>query len=301
MQRLLWVTVPALCIAAVLILMTAGKNIITPSGDIHELVEEAKELPVPPGGVHSDLRYGGRNFRNLKLDLYEPTIDYSPGDAPLVVFYHGGSWVYGDKSTIRIIHRFLSRMRDAGYFVASVNYTAGLLGGFHAPLKNSIDAVNWLREHAVKFGYNPDALALYGISAGGHIALMTETRFRSTGSIRMVLAECAPSDLIEMARGDAFDSSRYMDMIPDSYLRRHSPVEYVSADMAPVLIYHGDADRIVHVDQARILYNAVRDAGAHVELEIYSDGTHAFLGMSDELWYEQESRALKFMKEQLEE
>ncbi|WP_169730504.1 alpha/beta hydrolase [Salinispira pacifica] len=286
-------------IGMVLVIMTAGKSIITPSGDIHELVEEAKNMPVPRGGVHSDIRYGSRNFRNLKLDLYEPTSANPEGNAPLVVFYHGGSWVYGDKTTIRIIHRFLDRMREAGYFVASVNYTAGLLGGFHAPLKNSVKAVRWLREHSSRYGYDPDSIALYGISAGGHIALMTETRFRDSGCIQMVLAECAPSDLVEMARGDAFGSSQYMDMIPDSYLRRHSPVEYVSEDMAPVLIYHGDADTIVHVDQARILHDAVRAVGAHSELEIYEDGTHAFLGMSDELWYQQETRALKFMREQL--
>ena len=56
---------------------------------------------------------------------------------------------------------------------------------------------------------------------------------------------------------------------------------------------------MVDVEQSRRLTRAIREAGGHAELEVYKDGTHAFLGMPDSLWHEQETRALEFMKHYL--
>jgi acetyl esterase/lipase len=281
-----------------LLLAILGANRLVPqSEDITELVNQARAMPPVSGTVHLDLAYRGLFRPGARLDLYQPLTSFETGEAPLVVFFHGGSWIRGDKVTIRIIDRFLRRMRLAGYFVASVNYRSNVLGGFAAPVNNATRSVLWLRERAELYGYDPDNIGLYGISAGGHVALMTEADLRDSGAISFILSECSPVDLVAMAEGDAFESSPALNMLPESYLRRHSPIEYVSGDMPPVLIYHGDADRIVHVRQAYELFDAIRDAGGRAELEIYEDGTHAFLGMPDSLWYEQESRALIFMAE----
>ena len=286
-----------LSLTALLIITYSVVALIKPDERIvGELIEEADALPPPPGVVHTDLVYRSSPTAKKRLDLYEPLTEYTPGRAPLVVFYHGGSWIYGDKVTIRIIDRFLARMRSEGYFVAAVNYTTSILRGFGGPVDNGIAAVRWLREQSSRYGYDPDDIALYGVSAGGHVALMTEIEYREEGCISMVLAECAPSDLVAMAQGEAFDASSSLALLPDSYLRRFSPVYSVAADMAPVLIYHGDADEMVDVAQSIRLARAVNGAGGHAELEIYRDGTHAFLGMSDSLWYRQETRALKFMR-----
>jgi acetyl esterase/lipase len=277
------------------LLLSAAKFVLPEPEDIRVLMEEADSMPPPSGTVHADLAYTQRIFNNKRLDLYEPLVAYEAGKAPLVVFFHGGSWLYGDKVTIRIIDRFLDRMRRQGYFVAAVNYTDSIARGLMGPVENGIESVRWLREKAPEYGYDPDTLALYGVSAGAHVALMSEIAFRDQGCIAMVLAECAPSDLVAMAAGEAFQASDTLARLPENYLRRFSPVFQVDAGMPPVLIYHGDADTTVHVDQSRRLFRAIIDAGAHAELEIYKDGTHAFLGMPDSLWYEQETRALEFM------
>jgi acetyl esterase/lipase len=271
--------------------------LVPDSDEISALIAQAEAMPPAAGTVHNDIRYGGFFQPGATLDLYEPLGEYQRGRAPLVVFFHGGSWIRGDKVTIRIIDRFLERMRSAGYFVAAVNYRTSVLGGFAAPENRAEAAVRWLRGRAGQYGYDAGNIGLYGISAGGHLALMTEARLRSSGGIAFVLSECSPVDLVAMAAGDAFESSSALSLLPEGYLRRHSPIEYVAADMAPALIYHGDADRIVHVRQAYALYDAMVAAGAHAEREIYEGGTHAFLGMSDSLWYEQETRALRFMAE----
>lgn len=288
-----------LLIMGAALLPSAATFVIPEPEDIRVLTAEAEAMPPPSGRVYSDLVYTARLLGNKKLDLYAPLAAYSPGEAPLVVFFHGGSWIYGDKVTIRIIDRFLDRMRRRGYFVASVNYTASITRGLHGPVRNGIRSIRWLRDQASSYGYDADNLALYGVSAGAHVALMSEIAFRHEDSISMVLAECAPSDLVAMASGEAFEASATLSYLPEAYLRRFSPVYRVAPSMPPTLIYHGDADTTVHVDQSRRLFQAIIDAGAHGELEIYKDGTHAFLGMPDSLWYQQETRALEFMERYL--
>ncbi len=289
--------IAGIIVAAGIIGFIAKYLLIPDSHIITRLIREASALPPAEGKVHLDLRYRGALRPGATMDIYEPLGSFSFNAAPVVVFLHGGSWIHGDKVTIRIIDRFLQRMRSEGYFVAAVNYRSGLLGGFAAPLNNTMSALDWLDKHSERYEFDPASLALYGISAGGQLALMAESRLRSRGVVKFVLAECAPVDLPAMAAGDAFERSSFLGILPSVYLRRHSPVHQVSSDMAPVLIYHGDADEVVHVRQAHLLKNAIDAAGAHSEIEIYPGGTHAFLGMPDSLWFEQETRALRFMRE----
>jgi acetyl esterase/lipase len=298
-RRAISITAMILIAGAVLILSAACFTIPESEG-IRMLIEESEAMPPASGTVHYDKTYNRRLFSFEKLDLYEPLTSYERGEAPLVVFYHGGSWLHGDKVTIRIINRFADRMRGEGYFIAAVNYSTSVLWGFRGPVKNGHASVRWLRKHAHEYGFDPDNIALYGVSAGGHIALMTELELRPANCISMVLSECAPSDLVAMSQGEAFESSRTLARLPVNMLRRFSPIYKVGSDMAPVLIYHGDADTIVHVDQSLRLAEAIKTNGGHAELEIYRNGTHAFLGMPDSLWYEQETRALLFMRKYLQ-
>lgn len=276
------------------------KNLLLPEPEeIAVLIAESLAKKDLPGSVHGNLTYRQVFTRKMTLDLYEPLTGNQDGSAPLVVFFHGGSWLYGDKSTIRIIDRFHMRMRKDGYFVASVNYTGSVAGGLEHPEKNALSAVKWLLKKGSVYGYDSSNIALYGVSAGGHLALMTEAAMRRENAVSMVFAECAPVDLVSMAAGDAFESSAKLKLLPDAYLRRHSPVLRVASDMAPVLIFHGDGDEVVHVNQAYALHKAIADAGGYSELEIYEEGSHAFLGMPDSLWFEQETRALEFFRKYL--
>ena len=119
-----------LIIAAIIIIAFSASRLMKPDPlYVEDLIEKSESMPPAPGTVHTDLIFKSDLFSRKALDLYEPLTSYTAGRAPLVVFYHGGSWIYGDKITIRIIDRFLNRMRAQGYFVASVNYTTSLLCG----------------------------------------------------------------------------------------------------------------------------------------------------------------------------
>jgi acetyl esterase/lipase len=272
----------------------------TPSPEtLERLMLESVNKPPPPGPVHLDLPYRRTLLRTHRLDIYEPTVSYESGTAPVVLFLHGGSWIKGDKITIRVVDRFLARMREQGYFVIAVNYTTSPLKGLSGPLKNVKEAIRWIGDHAGRYGYDPERLGLYGVSAGGHLALMAVSTMEPE-QVRFSFAfvECAPTDLIGMRNGDAFENARVFKLFPEGRLRELSPINYVSKELPPILIFHGDADRTVHIDQSVRYVEAVQSVGGEAELVRYPGGDHVFLNYSDAMWYRQETRALEFFEEQ---
>ncbi len=55
-----------------------------------------------------------------------------------------------------------------------------------------------------------------------------------------------------------------------------SPVRHVHKDAPPFLIVHGDQDMVVPVEQAHLLYDALRQTGAPVEKLILKNAGHGF-------------------------
>lgn len=290
---------------------------------VAELVAVSRALPPPVGTVYTDVVYDRSLVGRYTLDIYAPlpeegTVrrrEHTGGPAlpagaevaagqpaPVVVFFHGGSWIRGDKVTIRIIERFVDRMRARGWFVVSVNYTTPLVRGLRGPLAQATESVAWVRENAAAYGWDAERIGLYGVSAGGHIALMVAKT--GGGAVRdaepiegiaWVLAECAPTDLVAMRDGDAFDASSLFRWFSAGRLSRLSPITYVDDATPPVLLYHGGADATVHIDQSRRYAQALTAAGGIAELHIWPDGNHAFLNLPDRTWFEQESIALAWM------
>ena len=63
--------------------------------------------------------------------------------------------------------------------------------------------------------------------------------------------------------------------------RKASPVSHASAAAPPVLLMHGAADDLVPPAQSIRLAEALRAAGAAVELELVPGATHFWNGASD--------------------
>ena len=111
--------------------------------------------------VHRDVIYAEREGRSLHLDLYLPPRSTKP--APVVVWFHGGSWKYGDKG-------FSLQVRDLtrqGFAVASVQYRLIRQDRWPAQIEDATAAVDWLRANAGRYGLDGKRIGLSGESAGG--------------------------------------------------------------------------------------------------------------------------------------
>ncbi|MFP4375777.1 MAG: alpha/beta hydrolase [Spirochaetales bacterium] len=273
------------------------ERLVLPPDVVYGLLQESRNKPPVEPTVHRDVIYKRTLMRSYRLDVYEPLSEYAPGHAPAIVFFHGGSWLHGDKETIRVVDRFLRRMREQGYFVIAANYTTTALRGIRGPAAVTEEVVRWVVRNSDEFGYDRERIGLYGVSAGAHLALLAAGRMDlERYPLAFVFAECAPTDLIAMREGDAFDRSNVFSFFPEFRLRELSPVSHVSADLPPILLLHGGADRIVHIDQSERYADAAAAAGVDVEFYRYPEGNHAFLNLPDHVWYQQETLALDYFE-----
>ena len=257
------------------------------------MYEKIDEIPLPEGRVYYDIPYGGSLLKKQTLDIYTPLIERKT--SPALVYIHGGSWLHGDKKMIRLTDRFLRNMRNLGFTVISINYTAGIYGGLHAPLTNCTKALEWILTHGDEYGYDQSLTGIYGVSAGAHLALMTalEDEFLPI-PLRYILAECGPTDLNAMMAGDAFGASAAFRLLGSDTRTRYSPAMRANELDLPVMIVHGTADETVALNQAQIMREKLSESGQRpVYLEI-EGGNHGFLNC-EELWPMMEKEVLSFI------
>lgn len=118
-----------------------------------------------------DVAYGPHE-RN-KLDVYfAPTEDKL---TPVLIFFHGGGYVGGDKSAINS-HDLLNECLSAGISVVSCNYRFISTDPFPAPMNDGTRAIQFVRSMAEAWNMDPHRIASAGSSAGGHIALWNALR-----------------------------------------------------------------------------------------------------------------------------
>jgi acetyl esterase/lipase len=99
------------------------------------------------------------------LDVFVPA--GVEGAAPVLVYFHSGGWVAGER---RNIPELVSREFDRGWAIVSVDYGLAPERRFPAPVEDADLAVRWVRAHAARLGLRDDLVVAAGSSAGGHLA-----------------------------------------------------------------------------------------------------------------------------------
>ncbi|MDF1569218.1 MAG: alpha/beta hydrolase, partial [Spirochaetaceae bacterium] len=243
-------------------------------------------------------------FNRQELDIYMPIKEKGGERAgpplsglPTVVFFHGGSWMHGDKDDIRVIDRFLDKMRREGWAVASVNYVTSPIRLLEGPSRNVRSALSWLKKNGLEYGLDPRNMGIYSVSAGSHLVMEALVASdRPEEEWRFWLNEYGPVNLLKMADGDAFDSSERLSRFPTAYLRKHSPLLDVTKPFPPTAIVHGNADRTVALSQSERLAERLAGVGTEVSLKIIPGGDHGFFNKSQDDWMEMEDEFIIFMR-----
>jgi len=172
-----------------------------------------------------------------RLQIWELN-DLAPRDGwPAVLLLHGGGWIEGSRRDFESMAPLLARR---GILAASVDYRLAPAHRWPAQLEDVLSALQFLREQQVDL----DRIALWGHSAGGHLAQMVGL-LRSE-QVRCVVALGAPSDLTNLEGPDQLDL-----VFGDEDLRAASPVHVECESPPPTLLVHGVADRMVDVEQSR--------------------------------------------------
>ncbi len=121
----------------------------------------------------------------LPIRIYTPTrrSDLS-NPYPVLVYFQGGGWVFGDLDSVDAPCSFLARY--ASCIVVSVQYRKAPEHKYPLPMIDAADAVKWVRDHAPNFNGNPNRLAVGGESSGGNLAAAVAIQLRDEGKIPLV-------------------------------------------------------------------------------------------------------------------
>ncbi len=119
--------------------------------------------PVPVASVR-DLDIDGIRCRH-----YAPP--ETGGPHPLLVYYHGGGFVYGDLGTHDGACRIVCR--HAGVHVLAVDYRLAPEHPFPAAVDDARAALSWAYANAERLGADPSRIGVGGDSAGGNLAAVT--------------------------------------------------------------------------------------------------------------------------------
>ena len=239
---------------------------------------------VQPIGAVRDMPVGDRPGR-----LYVPTDATTPG--PLLVFFHGGGWVYGDLDSHDPPCRFLAER--SGVRVLSVDYRLAPEHPFPAAYDDAVAAYRWVVENAASLGADVTRLAVGGDSAGGNLAAVTAIEAARSGlPLAFQLLVYPGTDATRHTESrrlfgrDLYLTEEFMDRslaqyVPDPADRpdpRVSPLlAEVPAGLAPAYVATAGFDPIR--DEGEAYARRLSDAGVEVELRRFPDQIHGFLNV----------------------
>jgi len=238
--------------------------------------------------VHKDVEFAKVDGQSLKLDVYLP----ATSDSALVVWIHGGGWRAGSKERCPV-----TWLTEHGYAVASISYRLTDKAIFPAQIHDCKAAVRWLRANAERFGYRTDRMAVAGSSAGGHLAALMGT----SGGVKQ----------LEGTVGGNLDQPSRVDAVVDFYgatdfvlrsktqpqrankegsvvyrllgggadqkvdlAKQASAAFHVTPDDPPFLVFHGDRDKTVLLDQSQRILEVYSKAKLPIQLHVLKGAGH---------------------------
>jgi len=246
------------------------------------------------------LKSGGAAFT---MDVVRPA---KPNKAA-VVFIVSGGWI-SDHSMISSFGAEIEKSFTAGGFtVFSVVHGAQPRYKVAEIVEQVQTAVRFVHAHAADYGIDTDRVGVSGISSGGHLALMIAGSADSP--VNAVAAIAPPTDLANWGKPGVIltDEPQLAMFIPalgfdpkgprsdiETLAKKLSPINHVTAKYPPTLIVHGDQDKIVPLQQAKAMDQALAKAGVQHKLEVVSGGGH-----DDKTFRPGVMKALEWFKERL--
>jgi acetyl esterase/lipase len=234
--------------------------------------------------ITPDVTYGVANNYTLKLDVWQHKA--TKGPAPTLVYYHGGGWIFGDRTGATLM--FLPYL-EMGWNIVNVEYRMASVSLAPAAVEDVRCALRWVFRNAKQYQFDTTKIVLTGHSAGGHLALIAGMLPNGT----QLDNECYGTEQLQVAAiinwfgiSDVADvieepnlknyAVMWMGSQPDNLAiaRRVSPITYVRPGLPPILSIHGDRDPVVPYAHSVRLHQALTAAGVPNQLVTIHGGGH---------------------------
>lgn len=239
--------------------------------------------------------------------LLYPSRQNPPGAAVLV--FPGGGYkalAIGPRSTIGFLGADVCQwLNEAGVTCILVKYRVPHTGCYWNPvtrrheqpdvpmaLQDAQRAISMVRYYADDYGIDPAKVGVMGFSAGGNLAVLSSTNFRTRAydpidAIDQVSSR--PDFVIPVYPGHL--TMEHKNKTPKAVAARELNSDIVvSSEVPPTLLIHAKDDPVDPVHYSMVYEEALKQAGAPVELIIYGTGGHGFgvrkQGKDSDRWME---------------
>lgn len=226
-------------------------------------------LVLPRPGIRRvrNIAYGPAGRAN-RLDLYRARSGVT--DAPVLVYFHGGSYSSGHKSmqSRALLYRFARR----GWVTISANYRLRPHAGFVDHLTDAKRVIAWIRAEGTRYGIDARRIVLCGGSAGGHLATMSGLT-QNDPAFQEGFEDVDTSVWAVASFYGWYDGYFGLGGVASPA----GPVGRDATDAPPLFIAHGAKDTIALVEFARMTAAHVR-AESHAPV-VYAElpyGQHSF-------------------------
>lgn len=256
---------------------------------------QAKEVTsclIPDITYSQVFNYHGKVPRSLKLHLVRPDCWGTLGEKlPTVIWIVGGAWRW--TAPLRFAPE-LSYLAQSGFNVALIDYRVSSEAAFPAAVQDVKTAVRFLRAHAEKYGVDENRIAVMGDSAGGYLSAMLGTSrgieaFESEewagydSSVKAAIDFFGPTDLERMPKktgngGVTTPTAKFVgeeNIQNEQVWKMANPINYISEDTPPFLIFHGMADEVVPYTQSELLYEALQKKKVPSDFYLLEGAGHA--------------------------
>lgn len=247
-----------------------------------------------------EISYG--DHEKQKIDFYEGSSD------KVLIWIHGGGWIFGDKQASRWVNRFRNHFIDhENLNVYMIGYRIGEDTAPNA-VNDVICAYKKILDDATTKNLSINDIVVSGASAGGHLALMTG--FSETHTDNPCHSITKPKAIINLfgiteieRNSDFLDETKFFKasnyvkgwIKPDQDItevsQSLSPIYLIDENPPYVLTIHGTSDRWVPYEQAILLDKKL--GNKHELLTIDGGGHYYFSDKEDELIRETISSFLK--------
>ncbi len=251
-----------------------------------------KTKPGPELAWARDEQVPSRGGETIPVRIYRPE---ASGTLPILVYYHGGGWLFGN---IAAVDRSMRRLADeAKVIIVSTEYRLAPEHPYPAAWEDAEDAFDWTVANAERLQGDKSRICVGGDSAGGNLSIAVTTRTQRAGKpspacqllyYAAVDNRPVPEMRVDYVSARLFWSGFGLDVPFTEYvLRRVFPGQDLSqpeisplyadniAQMPPTLVAAAGFDPLRDSDRAYA--EALKKAGVKTVYLEYSSLPHGFL------------------------
>ena len=251
-----------------------------------------------------EIVYNSQTGVDLHLEIIRP-MNVS-GILPVIFWIHGGGWGWrGQRGSYRELMQI--PLAAAGYCAIGIEYRLSAHERFPAQILDIKRAIQYVRNHSLELGVDPDRFGLWGRSAGGHLATLAGTSAGAPEfgvedvSVHAVVSCFGPSDLSAILDGLVPEREAHIRMVTSTFLggqiedkpdlvQLANPISYLDgmhvskrgSELPSFLFVHGLLDKSVPFSQSQMLHDRLIDVGTQSVLMGVEHANHGLLPYPDD-------------------